>query len=78
MKIQRIGAGEFKAHCLRLIDEVKKQHIELIITKRGRPLVKLVPLREEPAFSLFGCMKDTAVIKGDIIAPTDEEWEADA
>ena len=70
MKTQQIGAGEFKAHSLRLIEAVEKQHIELIITKRGRPLAKLVPLKEELAFSLFGCMKDTAVIKGDIICST--------
>lgn len=38
-----IGAGEFKAKCLQLMDEVNRQGIELIITKRGQPVAKLVP-----------------------------------
>ena len=39
-------AGEFKAHCLRLIDLVKEQRSEIIVTKRGTPVARLVPLEE--------------------------------
>ncbi len=48
----RIAAAEFKAKCLKLIDEVASTHEPLVITKCGKPLVKLVPVEEEsPACS---------------------------
>lgn len=77
MKVEHIGAGIFKARCLQLLDEVGNRHLELIITKHGKPLARLIPIEDEH-FSLFGCMKNSAVIKGDIVSGTDEEWEADA
>ena len=75
MATPRIPAGRFKATCLRLIDEVAKKRTSLIVTKRGKPLVKLVPVDDE-APPLFGFLKDTVTIKGDIIAPIEDEWEA--
>ena len=69
-----ISAAKFKAGCLQLMDEVAISHEEIIITKRGKPLVKLAPL-EKPA-STFGCMAGTITIPGDIMAPIDEEWDA--
>ena len=70
-----IGAGEFKAKCLHLIDEVAEQRAPLVITKRGKPVAKLVPIDNEPV-SLFGRMKGTVKILGDIVnGPLDEsEW----
>lgn len=40
----QIPAGEFKAHCLQLMDEVAATGQSLVITKRGKPVAKLVPL----------------------------------
>lgn len=71
-----IGAGEFKAKCLRLLDEVALRHEELIITKRGRPIAKLVPVRPDRA--LFGAMAGTVTRQGDIVSPIGEPWEAEA
>ncbi len=71
-----IGAGMFKTHCLQLIDQVNKSRVPLIITKHGKPLATLSPFEEKPV-SLFGCMKGTLVIQGDIVAGTGEVWEAD-
>ncbi len=71
-----IGAGLFKARCLQLIDQVNKSRVPLIITKHGKPLAKLSPFEENPA-SLFGCMKGTVLVQGDIVAGTGEVWEAD-
>ncbi len=76
MSIQEIAAGEFKAKCLRLIDEVSQHREEIIITKRGVPLAKLVPTDNETP-SLFGCMKLTGHIRGDIVAPIDVNWDAE-
>lgn len=74
----RIPAGEFKAKCLKLMDQVRESGQEIVITKRGKPVAKLVPLeplepKERPP--LFGCMKGSIEILGDIIGPFHEEWE---
>jgi len=71
-----IKAGEFKAKCLRIMEEVNAQHLSYVITKHGKPIAKLVPM-EEQTTDFFGCLKDTATIQGDIIAPIDATWEAD-
>lgn len=70
-------AGEFKAKCLKLMDKVQELHEEIIITKFGRPVAKLVPVEEEKERPLFGCLKGSVEIKGDIVAPTGEKWNAD-
>jgi prevent-host-death family protein len=73
--IRSIKAGVFKAHCLQLMDEVQEKHINILITKHGKPVAKLVPLDETP-IDLFGCLKGTITIKADLIAPIDAQWEA--
>ena len=72
-----IAAGEFKSHCLKLMDEVKKKHTSFVITKRGKPVAKLVPIDDTPPL-LFGRLKGRISIEHDIIAPTGERWNADA
>ena len=71
-----IAAGEFKAKCLELMERVKRNHEEIVITKYGKPVAKLVACQERPVKSIFGCMKGTAIEIGDITAPLDVEWEA--
>jgi prevent-host-death family protein len=73
----RISASEFKANCLRLMDEVAQRRTPVVITKRGKPVAKLVPINEEP-IDIFGRMAGTIRICGDIISPTGEIWEGDA
>ncbi|MBI4533121.1 MAG: type II toxin-antitoxin system Phd/YefM family antitoxin [Candidatus Melainabacteria bacterium] len=77
VKELRIPAGEFKTKCLKLMDHVQKTKTSVVITKRGEPVAKLAPV-ELPAHDFFGCMAGTVVISGDIIAPIDVEWEANA
>ena len=76
MTTQEIATGEFKTKCLHLIDEVVKNREEVIITKHGQPLAKLVPLNGQPS-PLFGLMQSSATIHGNIITSTHETWEAD-
>lgn len=71
-----ISAGEFKAKCLKLMDEVARTHESVIITKRGRPVAKMVPVDTENKTELFGYMKGTATIRGDITIPIEVAWEA--
>jgi prevent-host-death family protein len=72
-----IAAAEFKANCLRLMDEVAQQRRPIIITKRGKPVAKLVPVESEPV-DLFGRMAGTIKICGDIINPIEDAgWTGD-
>jgi prevent-host-death family protein len=72
MKIQ---AGEFKAKCLHIMDEVSKTHVPVIITKLGVPIAKLVPIKPEH-FSIFGALQGVITVQGDIVAPSNEKWDA--
>lgn len=47
MSIKTIPAGAFKQGCLRILDEVAETHREIVITKRGRPVAKLVPVKQD-------------------------------
>ncbi len=73
-----INAAEFKARCLKLIDEVAATHEPLVITKRGKPVARVVPIVNEVPASMFGYMKGTVTILGDIVAPLDEVWSAES
>lgn len=76
MVMKTMSAADFKAKCLSLMDEVAAQRREIVITKRGKPVAKLVPVETKPR-SIFGCMAGTAQILGDIIEPAVDpgEWE---
>ena len=78
----RIPAGEFKAKCLQLIDDVHTENIGIVITKRGVPMARLIPFQqpEEPEFvSVIGRSPNVKIL-GDIMAPLDwpdpsEKWD---
>ena len=70
-----IKASEFKAKCLKLMDEVAENGEEIVITKNGKPVAKLTAFRK-PLESWFGRDRDILKITGDIISPIDVEWEA--
>ena len=72
-----IKASEFKAKCLKLMDEVAESGEEIVITKHGRPVSRLAPYREKPK-SLFGRGKGMIEIHGDIVEPMPAEWFEDA
>jgi prevent-host-death family protein len=72
-----IPAAVFKAECLKLMDEVARTGQPIVITKHGKPVAQLVPVPAEPK-SLFGYMRNSVTIKGDVVAPTDESWSADS
>ena len=75
--MKTMPAGLFKVHCLKVMDEVASKREPVVITKRGKPVAKLVPLSTEKD-DIFGFMKGkgTIEIKGDIVSPilTPEEW----
>jgi prevent-host-death family protein len=77
MKTKTIPAGQFKARCLAIMDEVQAKRQAVVITKRGKPVAKLVPV-EEAKDDIFGFLKGKGKIeiKGDIVSPvlSPEEW----
>ena len=76
MKSTSIGVSEFKAKCLRLLDQVEQEGKTLVITKRGRPVAKVVPASARKR-SLRGTWKGLVKIKGDIVNfNTGQDWES--
>ena len=72
-----IKASEFKAKCLKLMDEVAESGEEIVITKNGVPVSRLTPYRGKPKLA-FGRNRDNIRILGDIVEPMPAEWFEDA
>jgi len=72
--MKKIAAGEFKARCLTLMEDVRSTREPLIITKRGKPVAKLVPV-EEPKDDFIGRLEGVFRVVGDIESPIDG-WES--
>ena len=74
---EQVPAAEFKDSCLRLIDRVQQTREEIVVTKHGRPVAKLVAFDKvhEP---LFGYLAGSVTVHGDLVAPINEEWDAEA
>jgi prevent-host-death family protein len=70
--MKQIAAAKFKEQCLALIDRVDEEGI--VITKRGKPVAKLIPIRTESA-ELIGKLKGRVRVKGDIFS-TGLSWHA--
>lgn len=70
-----VPAGEFKAKCLKMIEEVAETRKPVVITKRGKPMAQLIPMPAKQR-DIVGSMKGSGVILGDIISPIDVEWDA--
>ncbi|PYV10137.1 MAG: type II toxin-antitoxin system prevent-host-death family antitoxin [Acidobacteria bacterium] len=64
-----IPATEFKAKCLELMDRVAEGRETFVITKRGKPVAKLVPVERQPKDSIFGWLRGKGSITGDILGP---------
>ncbi|MGA9063524.1 MAG: type II toxin-antitoxin system Phd/YefM family antitoxin [Terracidiphilus sp.] len=69
-----VPAGEFKAKCLKILDEVAETRRPVIITKRGKPVAEVIPIDTKRDF--VGSMRGSVLWEGDIISPIDVEWEA--
>ena len=68
-----LSATEFKAKCLRILDELDSQGV--VITKRGQPVAKLTPVPKVDNSQLIGSLKGKVIIKGDIFS-TGRKWNA--
>ncbi len=73
-KMRRVPAGEFKAKCLSLLDDVAQTGRPILVTKRGKPVAQVIPASEQKPASLRG----SVLWEKDLISPIDEPWDADA
>ena len=63
--MQKIAAAQFKAQCLAVMDQVSQSGRAIVITKHGKPVVKLVPASEGED-EIFGALSGIARITGDV------------
>ena len=75
--MKTVPAGEFKARCLRIMEEVRTKRVSVLITKKGRPVAKLVPA-DEDTDEVFGRLQGVLEITGDIESPviSPGDWTA--
>ena len=73
--MKKMAAGFFKANCLAVMDEVQAKHETVVITKRGKPVAKLVPLNTETD-EIYNFLAGKGTITGDVVSPaiSPEEW----
>jgi len=70
-----VSASELKTKSAQVLERVVQSRTAVIITKRGRPIAKLVPVDDTPA-TLFGIARGSVTVHGDIVEPIDVTWEA--
>ena len=70
-KLESVPAGQFKARCLSLLDKVARTRQPLIVTKRGKPVAKVVPTEMYKPGKLLGSVK----FHGNVVDPILDEWE---
>ena len=66
-----IPASAFKARCLALLDRVAETGEPLIVTKRGRPVARVVPM----ASGKSGSLRGSVTMRGDLVGPILEKWD---
>ena len=79
MNEKLIGSAEFKASCLKIIDQINKDKHPVTITKRGNPVARLSPIDDAKSkTSIIGAMKGSVLRYDDPFAPTTElsDWNA--
>ncbi|MBL7049348.1 MAG: type II toxin-antitoxin system Phd/YefM family antitoxin [Nitrospira sp.] len=72
--MKTIGAGKFKAQCLAIFDQVSQEHESYIITKRGKPVAKVVPLAASEMI-VKESLSGSIIMENDLLAPIDEDWD---
>jgi prevent-host-death family protein len=73
---REIGAADFKARCLEIIDEVERLGTEVVITRHRKPVARLVPV-QDGSRSFCGSLRGMILEEGDLISPIDVSWKFD-
>ena len=71
-----VAISQFKAHAVKILDQVAKTQENIIITRRGKPLARIIPFRDINTKPTPGKLADTLVFEKDIVSPLGEEmWD---
>ncbi len=74
--MKTMAISQFKAHALKIIDQIARDHETMIITKRGKPLARILPYEDNSSLTKPGQLADTFVFEEDIVTPLGEDmWE---
>jgi len=75
--METMGISQFKAQALRVLDQVAKSQVGIIVTKRGKPLARVIPYRSSEMKPEPGKLADYLVFEKDIVTPLgDDMWDA--
>lgn len=74
--MKTMSISEFKAHALRVIEDVFESRESLVITKRGKPVARVIPYQEQTSKPRPGRLSQYFIYEKDIVAPLDsKDWE---
>jgi prevent-host-death family protein len=76
VSMKTIKASEFKAKCLSLMDDVAKSGEEIVVTKNGKPVSKLVPIKSKPR-EVYGLHRGMWQLMDELVEPVNENWDGD-
>ncbi|MGA9058800.1 MAG: type II toxin-antitoxin system Phd/YefM family antitoxin [Terriglobia bacterium] len=71
--MKTMAAGSFKAQCLAVMDEVQAKRETVVITKHGKPVVKLVPA-DKATDEIYNFLRGKGAVTGNVISPAIENW----
>ena len=73
--MKKMAAGSFKIHCLAVMDEVQAKRETVVITKRGKPVAKLIPA-DNDCDDIYNFLAGKGTITGDVVSPAigRDEW----
>jgi prevent-host-death family protein len=69
--MSQIPAGQFKARCLAILDEVQRQRRGIVVSKRGKPVARVVPVEDADAGD---SLRGSVLYEGDLVSPLSERW----
>jgi len=75
VKHQVLSVTEFKAKCLALFDQIDQGETTVTVTRRGRPLATVGPVKRRPFKSSMGILEGKVKIKEDLLRDFSEDWE---
>jgi prevent-host-death family protein len=74
----QISSAKFRSNCFKLLNQLESKHIEIVITKRGKPIAKISHIESEaPKDPLLGSLVGVGRTVGDLTEPVveNDEWE---
>lgn len=71
--MKTIAVSQFKGHVLRILEQIAQEHQPVLITKKGKPLARILPCEESHVPNTPGQLADTLIFEEDIVSPLGEE-----